>query len=120
MKMIRHLAYPVLACAVLAGCAGTTTVRPISTPALAEVTLTPNDPDNPTEVRFDVPTSAIMGLPGDRIPVTLEARIGTREIAARELAAAGYCPNGFRGPDGVFFPNGDRSRSAFIVECVGR
>ncbi len=86
----------------------------------AEVTLTPDDPDNPREVRFDVPTAAIMGLPGGRIPVTLEARIGTREIAARELAVAGYCPNGFRGPDGVFFPNGDRSQSAFIVECIGR
>ena len=118
---IHHLAYCAIVAATLIGACGTVSKAPERIAALAaEVTLTPNDPDNPTEVRFDVPTSAIMGLPGDRVPITLEARIGTREIAARELAAAGYCPNGFRGPDGVFFPNGDRSRSAFIVECVGR
>ncbi len=83
------------------------------------VHLTPDNADNPREVRFDVPTSMVMGMPGERVPVTLQARISTRDIASRELAAAGYCPNGFSGPDGVFFPNGDRSHSAFIVSCIG-
>lgn len=83
------------------------------------VHLTPDNVDNPREVRFDVPTSMVMGMTGERVPVTLQARISTREIAARELSNAGYCPNGFTGPDGVFFPNGDRSHSAFIVSCIG-
>jgi hypothetical protein len=106
----------ILATCLVAACAAP---RVATTPR-GEVTLTPDDPDNPRIVRFDVPTAMIMGLPGDRMPVTLEARLSTREIATRELAAAGYCPNGFTGPEGVSFPGGDRGRSAFVVECVGR
>ena len=33
------------------------------------------------------------------MPVTLEARLSTRALASRELAARGYCPNGFLGPE---------------------
>jgi hypothetical protein len=84
-----------------------------------EIRLTPDDPAKPRAVRFDVPTALLMGLPGDHLPLTLEARVNTRGLAARELATAGYCPNGFNGPEAIFFPGGDRSRSAFIVHCVG-
>ena len=80
--------------------------------------MTPDRPDGPSSIRFDVPTALIMGMPGERVPNTLQARISTREIAARELAAAGYCPNGFIDPQGVIFPGGDRSRAAFIVRCI--
>ena len=69
-------------------------------------------------VRFEVPTALLMGLPGDHVPLTLQARASTRAIAARELAAAGYCPNGFTGPEGVSFPSGDRSRAVFVVRCL--
>lgn len=104
-----------LAAAVLAACSSV----PRTEPQIDAVRLTPDNPDNPRVVRFDVPTAMVMGMPGERMPVTLQARISTRDIAARELAAAGYCPNGFHGPEGVFFPGGDRSHSAFVVECVG-
>ena len=85
----------------------------------SEVRVVPDDPASPTVVRFDVPTAMLMGLPGDRVPVTLEARIATRELVARELAAVGYCPRGFVGPDAITFPGGDRSRSTFSVRCLG-
>ncbi len=84
----------------------------------SDVRIVPDDPASPTVIRFDVPTALVMGLPGDRVPVTLEARLATRELVARELAAAGYCPRGFIGPDGITFPGGDRSRSLFSVRCV--
>lgn len=101
---------------VMAGCS----VAPVTPEALrSEVRVTPDNPANPRSVRFDVPSALLFGMPGDRAPVTLQARISTRGLAARELAAAGYCPQGFTGPDGVFFPGGDRSRSAFVVDCVG-
>lgn len=80
--------------------------------------MIPDDPAAPAVVRFDVPTASLMGLPGDKVPITLEARITTRELAARELAAAGYCPHGFVGPEGITFPGGDRSRSVFSVRCL--
>ena len=88
-------------------------------PAFAEIIVTPDRGKNPTSVRFDVPTALVMGMPGEHVPNTLQARLTTREIAARELAAAGYCPNGFTGPEGLSFPGGDRSRASFIVRCVG-
>jgi len=83
-----------------------------------DVRVVPDDPVRPTVVRFEVPTALLMGLPGDRVPASLEARISTRELAARELAAAGYCPRGFLGPDEITFPGGDRSRSVFSVRCL--
>jgi len=83
-----------------------------------DVRVVPDDPVSPTLVRFEVPTAMVMGLPGGRVPVSLEARIATRELAARELAAAGYCPHGFLGPDEITFPHGDRSRSVFSVRCL--
>jgi hypothetical protein len=107
--LISPLAIAAAACAAL---------PPQHDDAHAAITLTPDRPDYPRSVRFDVPTALIMGIPGERIPTTLQARISTRELAAHELASAGYCPNGFTGPEGVFFPGGDRSRAAFIVRCV--
>lgn len=108
----------ILGAAVVAGgCAGTNSAALGS--QIEQVVLTPDNPENPRAVRFDVPTAMVMGMTGERVPVTLQARIATREIAERELAHAGYCPNGFTGPEAVFFPGGDRSHSAFIVECVG-
>lgn len=53
-----------------------------------EVTLTPDRPDSPRSVRFDVPTALIMGISGERIPITAQARISTRHLAAHELASA--------------------------------
>ena len=61
-----------------------------------------------------------MGLPGEHVPGAMQARASTREIAARELATAGYCPNGFTGPEGLVFPAGDRSRAAFVVRCLSQ
>ena len=63
-------------------------------------------------------TALVMGMPGERVPNTLQARIATREIAAHELSQAGYCPNGFTGPEELRFPHGDRSRTAFVVRCL--
>ncbi len=117
MTPFRIATLPVLlGAALLAACSSV----PRAERQIDAVRLTPDNPDNPRVVRFDVPTAMVMGMTGERVPVTLQARISTREIAAREFAAAGYCPNGFTGPEGVFFPDGDRSHSAFIVECVGR
>jgi len=84
-----------------------------------DVRITPDDPANPKHVRFDVPAVYVLGFPGDPFPVTLQARIATREIAAAHLSMLGYCPKGFSGPEGVFAPDGDRSRSAFVVDCIG-
>lgn len=108
------LAIAVAASLLATACA----TAPTSVSQINEVRITPDNPTNPREVRFDVPTAMVMGMTGERVPVTLQARIATREIATRELAHTGYCPNGFTGPEGVFFPDGDRSHSAFIVECV--
>lgn len=83
------------------------------------VVVTPDTPAQPRVVRFDVPTAMLVGLPGDRMPVTLEARLSTRALASRELAARGYCPNGFLGPEAITFPGGDRGHSVFTVVCVG-
>ena len=82
------------------------------------VVVTPDASSHPRVVRFDVPTAMLIGLPGDRMPVTLEARLSTRALAARELAMRGYCPNGFLGPEGITFPGGDRGHSIFTVVCV--
>jgi hypothetical protein len=108
-----RLAFVLYCGALLAACAQAPTAR-----SAQGVRIVPDDPVSPTVVRFDVPTALIMGLPGDRVPITLEARIATRELAARELAAAGYCPRGFVGPEAITFPPGDRSRSAFSVRCL--
>jgi hypothetical protein len=106
--------FPLLACAaVIAACAS-----PATTVRRDDVLVTP-DAAHPGAVRFDVPTAMLMDLPGGRVPVTLEARIATRAIASRELAQRGLCPRGFTGPDGIAFPDGDRGRSVFYVECVG-
>lgn len=83
------------------------------------VIVTPDAPSHPRVIRFDVPTAMLIGLPGDPVPVTLEARLSTRQLAARELAARGYCPNGFLGPEKIVFPGGDRGHSAFTVVCAG-
>jgi hypothetical protein len=99
--------------AFLAGCAGGPALR-----SPDGVRIFPDDPVSPGVVRFDVPTALLMGLPGDRVPVTLEARVTTRELVARELARSGYCPRGFVGPDGITFPGGDRARSTFSVRCL--
>jgi hypothetical protein len=100
----------VAACA--AGCASP---QPLGdTP---EVRMFPDDPANPKVVRFEAPSALVIGLPGDRVPATLEARIGSRDIAARMLAAHGYCPNGFTGPEGIHFPDRDRARAVFEVRC---
>ena len=80
--------------------------------------MRPDRAESPSAVRFEVPTALGMGLPGERVPNTLQARIATREIAAHELSQAGYCPNGFTGPEELRFPHGDRSRTAFVVRCL--
>ena len=85
----------------------------------AGVVVTPDTPDHPRVVRFDVPTAMLVGLPGDRLPVTLEARLSSRALATRELAERGYCPNGFAGPERIDFPGGERGHSVFTVVCVG-
>jgi hypothetical protein len=98
----------------LAGCASPERLNEDT----SAIRLVPDDPVNPTRVQFEVPTAVLLGQPGpDRVPVTLKARIATRELAAHELAAHDYCPRGFTGPDGIHFPEGDRGRSAFVVRC---
>ena len=87
-------------------------------PAWSEIAVVPDRTGDPRTVLIEVPTGWVMGFPGDRVPLTLQARASTREIAARELAAAGYCPRGFTGPDELSFPGGDRSRTAFLVRCL--
>jgi hypothetical protein len=82
------------------------------------VVVTPDAAAHPRVVRFDVPTAMLIGLPGDRMPVTLEARLSSRALASREIALRGYCPNGFVGPEGITFPGGDRGHSMFTVVCV--
>jgi hypothetical protein len=112
-----RVAWLVMALSIAAGCA-----TPDAGPELARsgIRMVPDDPVTPRVVRFEVPTAMILGMPGpDRAPVTLKARINTRELAARELAAHDYCPYGFTGPEGVFFAEGDRGRSAFVVHCKG-
>ena len=97
------------------GCVSHTTVQRLDDVA---INLTLDDPVNPSRVRFDVPTAALLGNPGDdRIPGTLRARIATRQLAARELATRGFCPHGFSGPDGIQFPEGNRAHSTFVVRC---
>jgi hypothetical protein len=103
-----------VACALVAACSGT---QQGPDPVYAHVAVIPDRAVSPASVRFEVPTALVMSLPGGHVPNTLEARLSTRAIAERELAAAGYCPKGFTGPDGVFFPGGDRSRTAFVVRC---
>lgn len=84
------------------------------------IVLTPDDAAHPRVVRFEVPSVLLFGIAGgDGPPVTLRARVAAREIAAQELAHAGYCPRGFSGPEGIHFPGGDRSRSVFVVRCEG-
>ncbi len=100
---------------VLAACAASS--GPADRPQ--GVVVTPDTAPHPRVVRFDVPTAMLVGLPGDRLPVTLEARMSTRSLAARELALRGYCPNGFLGPEGIHFPDGDRGHSRFTVVCLG-
>ena len=101
----------------LAGCVSTDIASEV---ARSEVRVVPDDPVDPRHVRFEVPTAILLGQPGpDRVPTTFKARIATRDLAARELAARGYCPYGFSGPEGVFFAEGDRGRSAFVVHCQG-
>src|SRR5688500_2274821 len=109
---------PPLAALLLAvGCASTDAATGAER---TDIRVTPDHPVNPTHVRFEVPTALLLGQPGpDRIPSTLKARIVSRELAARELAAHDYCPHGFRGPEGIFFAEGDRGRSAFVVHCRG-
>ena len=80
--------------------------------------MKPDRPTSPAVVRFEVPTALVMGMPGEHVPNTLQARVSTREIAAHELSRAGYCPNGFTGPEELLFPRGDRSRTAFVVRCL--
>ena len=107
----------VAAIAIAAGCA---TPDAATEAARSEIRMVPDDAVNPRVVRFEVPTALLLGSPGPHhAPVTLEARIMTREIAARALAAHDYCPYGFTGPEGVFFAEGDRGRSAFVVHCKG-
>ena len=110
MRFLRMLSIALLA----GGCAAGIDAD-VSSP---ELRITPDDPSNPGIVRFDVPTAWLLGHPGDDFPVTLRARIASRDLAARELDAVGYCPQGFTGPDAILFPDGDRSRSAFLVRCV--
>jgi hypothetical protein len=104
---------PLIFVAALAGCASAGDAGS----SAPDVRITPDDPVNPKHVRFDVPAAYVLGLPGDRVPITLQARLATREIAAARLSVLGYCPHGFSGPDTVFAPDGDRSRSVFVVDC---
>lgn len=117
MDTLRHSRLALTALAVLLGaCSLAETVPDARRDA---VRLTPDDPAAPRSVRFEVPTALLLDLPGaSRVPITLQARIATRELAAQELAAAGYCRDGFTGPERIFFSD-DRSRSAFVVRCLG-
>jgi hypothetical protein len=108
-------AFALAALAIASGC-----VTGAHDEAGPQVRVTPDDPAAPREVRFDVPTVMLLGHPGDdRIPATLKARMATRALAARELAARGYCPDGFAGPAGIRFAEGDRRLSRFVVRCRG-
>jgi len=81
------------------------------------VVVEADDAREPRSVRFEVPTSMLMGLPGQyRLPVTGQARLATRAIAGQELAARGWCALGFDGPAGIHF-SADRSRASFTVHC---
>lgn len=117
MKIIPSRAAVLAALALVAGCVST---DPVAEAARSEIRVVPDDAANPRHVRFEVPTALLLGQPGpDRIPSTLKARIATRDLAARELAAHAYCPYGFSGPEGIYFAEGDRGRSAFVVHCQG-
>lgn len=84
-----------------------------------QVRVAADEPVNPRRVRFDVPTAMLMGIPGQyELPMTGQARIATQAIASEALAARGYCPHGFTGPEGIRFSE-DRSRGVFVVSCRG-
>ena len=86
-------------------------------PEVQRVVVEPDDVRSPRSVRFEVPTSMLMGLPGQyRLPVTGQARLATRAVAADELAARGWCVLGFDGPAGIHF-SADRTRAVFVVHC---
>jgi hypothetical protein len=108
-----------LAAALLTIASGCATQPPALDVRDEAIALTVDNPANPRHVRFDVPTALILGNAGDdRLPVTLRARVATRDLAARELASRGYCPLGFEGPEGIHFPDGNRAHSAFTVRCI--
>jgi hypothetical protein len=110
----------VLLSALLLGAAGCASTDVATETARSDIRIVPDDPVHPRHVRFEVPTVLLLGHPGPHpVPSTLTARIATRDLAARELAAHHYCPHGFTGPEGIFFAEGDRGRSAFVVHCRG-
>ena len=79
---------------------------------------TPDDPANPKRIRFDLYDTPYADIQDPKLIVYERIRLGMRRFAGEQLAARGYCPYGFSGPDRVLVPERDIGHRFFFVDCL--
>jgi hypothetical protein len=81
------------------------------------VKMTPNHATEPTRIRFDVNSTPYVAVQDERLPMHEKIKLGMRQLATERLAAKGYCPHGFRGPELVLCKKA-LPDCFFFVDCL--
>ena len=81
------------------------------------VKVSPDDPANPSRIRFDVDGTPYASLQDQRLTMNERIRLGMRRLAAEQLNARGLCPQGFKGPE-LVLGRKMGGEYFFFVECL--